>query len=223
MLLVEREAGHFQQCHRLLDVQAQGLVEILLGLVGTLHAQGRQAEVLEHSGTLGIEAVFRCFLETLEGFLIALLLEEESAVVVENPRITAGRERLAVVLVGQLGLHLGLENQGQRSVGIRAGGVKFEGLAQRNLCTLRSPLLQVAEAQLDVGIPGLFTPLRGPHRVHRTGGYAASQASEYENERSAQGHGVPPFSFDWRRSGRRPHRYRADAGRCNAHCGGYGP
>ncbi|MDT4850142.1 hypothetical protein FQZ97_842830 [compost metagenome] len=112
----------------------------------------------------------------LERFLVTLLLEQEAAIVVQQPGIVAALGNgLEKVLVGQLRLHLDLEHQGQGGMRVGAGRVQFQGFFQRHLGTLAGTLLQVANAQLDIGITRLITPLTGSHRVNITGRNATGQ------------------------------------------------
>lgn len=194
-LLVE-QVGHLQRDAGLVTVQTQGFLEVLLGLGRFLHLQRNQAEVLEDPRALGIEGVLAGLQETLVGLLVALLLVEETAVVVQYPGIAAiAGERLAVLLVGQLGLHLGLEHHRQRGMRVGAGRVDLEGLAQRHLGLLGIPPLEIAEAELDIGIARLVTALVGFQGILISARHAACQPnSQQEHQRGAYSHRNPPLT-----------------------------
>ncbi|MNJ69155.1 hypothetical protein D3C77_654700 [compost metagenome] len=105
------------------------------------------------------------------------------------------------MLVGQRRFHLGLEHQGQGGVGIGVVRVDLQRLAQRFLGALAGALLQVADAQLDIGVASLLAALGGTQRIHAAGvrHAAGQQASQTDHGRKAQTHAMAtPFRYGGR-------------------------
>src|SRR5690606_7026216 len=118
--------GKCKQCERWAATEAQRSGEVGLGLLTLAQLQGSHTHVLKHARAFTVQIVFGSLGEPLHGFGVTLLLEQKAAIVVQDPRIVATGERLAVVLVGKLVFHLGLEHQRQRRVCIGTGGVQLK-------------------------------------------------------------------------------------------------
>ncbi|MNN89357.1 hypothetical protein D3C81_2071670 [compost metagenome] len=69
------------------------------------------------------------------------------------------------MLLGQLRLHLGLEHQGQGRMGTGTRAVQLQRLLQRHLGLGGTAFLQIADAQLDIGVTGLIAPRAALHRI----------------------------------------------------------
>ncbi|MNO89360.1 hypothetical protein D3C76_808390 [compost metagenome] len=188
-----RQLSHFQQCTWLLAVQAQGFFQLLPGQIALTEHRCGHAQVLEHPRTLRIQGIGSGLFKALVGFVVTLLLEQETAVVIEDSCIAGtGSQRLAKMLVGKFRFHLGLEHQPQRRVGIRVGAIQLQCFLQRNLGALGHALLQIPDTELHIGLTRFITALAGLHRVVITRKHAAStQAGQQQKQRKAQGHRDP--------------------------------
>ena len=109
-------------------------------------------------------------------------------------RVSPARcQGLTEMRFGQLWLAFGLEHQRQRGVGIGIAAVECQGSHQWSLGLPGQTLLQITQAQLHVGPPGLFAPLATGQRVTCATRHAAGQQRKRQDrQRGAQGHGRVP-------------------------------
>ncbi|MGK9546223.1 hypothetical protein O6486_24640, partial [Salmonella enterica subsp. enterica] len=83
-------------------VQAQGFFKLLAPRFTLPQLKGRYTQIFVDTGAFRVKVVCRRFLKLLAGFLIALTLKQETAVIIEDPGITRSTvERGTEGLFGQ--------------------------------------------------------------------------------------------------------------------------